>query len=609
MKGSEAMAAAGSSQVCALTVMRISIVAMILFLSGCSEIKPPSAATYISETPPPPKQEFRWSNGRMPRHLDPARASAAPETDIVRALYEGLTEIDPSTLEPVPAAAESWESSENNTKWVFKIRRSARWTNGKTVTASDFVSSWSRLLALGDRAANTQLFENFRGRPDNQTSAASSDQPLDTFPNSFSQASNLANTNTSLSSKDEELDQPVVAPPSGPDRAFWAEDQNTLVVRLKTPDKDLPRLLANVIFRPVYGRGEALAEDVLTRTAVTNGPFSIGSIEPDSIALVRSENYWDRDSVVLESVRFVAKQRAEEALEAYRAGEIDAVTNAVFEPLALKLLEPYEDLRKNTFAAVNFYQVNSQRAPFSDRRVRQALAIAIERERLTDGELAGSTRPAFTLLPFGSSSRSSKIAEDKERARDLLEEAGFADGANFPVLRLVVNRNDVQQRIARSVARMWKQNLNVETEIVVKETDEVRLALENGDYDLVRRGIVFPTADEKAGLSAIFARPAVSAVRPSQTPQTSGTVSNTNSTVLGNSNSNISVLPPEIEEPGITEEIALYEMQAIPLYFPTSYSLVKPYVIGFEGNVLDAPLLQKVRIDNSWQPKTVKRES
>ncbi|QYO65457.1 peptide ABC transporter substrate-binding protein [Leptolyngbya sp. 7M] len=606
MKGSEAMAAASSSQVCAAAVLRISIVVMILFLSGCSEIKPPSAATYISETPPPPKQEFRWSNGRMPRHLDPARASSAPETDIVRALYEGLTEIDPVTLEPVPAAAESWESLDNHTKWVFKIRRSARWTNGKTVTAFDFVSSWSRLLALGNRAANTQLFENFRGRPESQNAPASSDQPQDTFPNSFPQAPNPGNTNTSVSNKDAELDQSSAVPPAGPDLAFWAEDQNTLVVRLKTPDKDLPRLLANVIFRPVYGRGETLAEDVLTRTAVTNGPFSIDSIEPESITLVRSESYWDRGSVVLESVRFVAKPRAEEALEAYRAGEIDAVTNAVFEPLALKLLEAYEDLRKNTFAAVNFYQVNLHRAPFSDRRVRQALAIAIERERLTDGELAGSTRPAFTLLPFGSSSRSSKIAEDKERARDLLEEAGFADGENFPVLRLIVNRNDVQQRIARSVARMWKQNLNVETEIIVKETDEVRLALENGDYDLVRRGVVFPTTDEKAGLSAIFDRPAVSAVRPSQT---SGTVSNTNSSVLGNSNSNISVLPPEIEEPRITEEIALYEMQVIPLYFPTSYSLVKPYVIGFEGNVLDAPLLQKVRIDNSWQPKTVKRES
>ena len=96
----------------------------------------------------------------------------------------------------------------------------------------------------------------------------------------------------------------------------------------------------------------------------------------------------------------VAAENAEQALAAYKAGDIDAVTNADFEPLALKLLEPFEDFRRRPHAAVNFYEINHERAPFDDRRVREALAIAIERERLTEGEMEGTTRPALSFLSF-----------------------------------------------------------------------------------------------------------------------------------------------------------------------------------------------------------------
>ncbi|HEX8636533.1 MAG TPA: hypothetical protein VF692_00610, partial [Pyrinomonadaceae bacterium] len=59
----------------------------------------------------------------------------------------------------------------------------------------------------------------------------------------------------------------------------------------------------------------------------------------------------------------------------------------------------------------------------------------------------------------------------------------------------------------------------------------------------------------------------------------------------------------------LSEAEAIAELSAIPLYFPTSYSLVKPYILGFETNALDAPLLREVRIDNTWQPKENKGES
>jgi len=129
--------------------------------------------------------------------------------------------------------------------------------------------------------------------------------------------------------------------------------------------------------------------------------------------------------------------------------------------------------------------------------------LSIDRDRLTDGELEGSTQPAAGFLPLGDK-KVSRLILDIEKARGLLEKAGYPNGERFPQIRLVVNRNDTQQRIARSVARMWKQNLNLETLIIVKESSEIEAVKASGDYDLIRRGVVLPTADEMVCLTAIF---------------------------------------------------------------------------------------------------------
>src|SRR4029078_818248 len=89
---------------------------------------------------------------------------------------------------------------------------------------------------------------------------------------------------------------------------------------------------------------------------VTNGAFSLSRLAGDSVELARAESYWDAASVQLERVRFVGSRDTESALAAYRAGEVDVVSNAAVEPLAVKLLTPYEDFHRETFAALNYYR-------------------------------------------------------------------------------------------------------------------------------------------------------------------------------------------------------------------------------------------------------------
>lgn len=612
----------------------------VLFLTACSELEAPKTEPFYAETAPPAKKEFRWSNGKMPKSFDPALASAAPETDIVRAVYEGLTDTDPKTLTAIPALATEWNASEDFRKWTFKLRRDAKWSNGKPVTAEDFARSWRRLAAMSEKIAHRSLLKNIVGMPPEKESekiklpdAGSepifTDVPLQNLSVLRSEAnSNAANTakpenpSETNAAATESAPKPKNETKTKAEFGFRAVNEHTFEVALIEPDKDFPKLVAHPIFRPVYGDGKEFEAEKLNSNIVTNGAFRITSVGVDGVTLDRSENYWNGAKIELERVRFVPLENAEKALAAYRAGELDAITNAHFEPLALKLLQPYEDFRRTTHSALNFYEFNLRKPPFDDRRIREALAIAIQRERLTEGEMEGATKPAFNFQPFHD--KDLKLTQDIEKAQNLLAAAGFPDGENFPKIRLVINRNDAQQRIARSVAKMWRENLNVETEIVVKESNEIETVRQAGEFDLLRRGIVLPTADETANMIAIFApqKRVLSAddkketvlAPPSETAAAPAAENEMPAFEMPDEAPNEKRRGSEILEPAsgdliLTEEEAIIEFPAIPLYFPTSYSLVKPYIQGFDMNTLDAPSLKEVRIDNNWQPKKAKGES
>ena len=209
------------------------------------------------------------------------------------------------------------------------------------------------------------------------------------------------------------------------------------------------------------------------------------------------------------------------------------------------------------------------------------------------------------------------MAYDVEVARGHLAAAGFPNGEGFPKIRLVINRNNLQQRIAKFIARMWQQNLNIETDIIVKEAAEIEAARASGEYDLMRRGIVLPTADELVSLAAIFGSD--QAIQPEPTPETTAEIgkrikdpSVAPTTNGPNVETGLPVEPSPSPKPSavqnLTERAAIFELRAIPLYFPKSYAMVKPYVSGFEMNSLDAPSLKDVTIDSGWHPRSTTGE-
>jgi oligopeptide transport system substrate-binding protein len=525
-----------------LSVICSVILALCLTHSGCFTGSEPS--TYYGKVVPPKAQEFRWSNGGLPQTFDPAFAAAPPDTDAVRALFEGLTDYDPRTLAPVPAVATRWESSHEGRVWTFYLRDNARWSNGEKVTAADFVRSWERTLKIGPLAPHTELLSNIEGAT-----------PTTPVPHQF---------------------------------GARAINEHTLQVTLHEPDDGFPALVAHPVFRPVKVADADRTNRLESHELISNGAFHLSAAETDKVELERAKTYWDDASVALDRVTFVNTSDPEDALSAYEAGDIDAITNAAFEPLALKLLAPYKDFRRSTYGALTYYRFNTAREPFDDVRVREALALTIDRERISRDDLGGATEPAGKFLPEAMSGekpvvdKTELLEYDVNKSRELLAEAGYPDGEGFPVIRLLINRNEQQRIVAQSIAAMWRSALNIETEIVIRNWDEYEVAMSAGDYDVVRRGIVMQTSDELINLRMLFERDA--RVLPSPSPSPEG------------------VAPAASPEKIVVESEAqaLKNLTAMPIYFASSYSLVKPYVSGFDSNVLDVPSLKKTRMDTNW---------
>ncbi len=518
------------------------LLAACLTHTGCFAGAEPS--TYYGKIVTPRSQEFRWSNGGLPQTFDPAFAAAPPDTDAVRALFEGLTDYDPKTLAPIPAVATRWESSNDGRVWTFYLRDNARWSNGERVTADDFVRSWERTLKIGPLAPHTELLTNIEGAT-----------PTLSTPHRF---------------------------------GARAINEHVLRVSLQQADNSFPALVAHPVFRPVKIADADRTNRLESHELISNGAFHLSTTETDRVQLERAKTYWDDASVALDKVTFVNTANAEDALTAYQAGEVDAVTNAPFEPLALKLLVPYKDFRRSTFGALTYYGFNTSREPFDDVRVREALALAIDRERISRDDLEGATEPAETFLPEAMSEEKPVVAHaemlehDVTRARELLAEAGYPNGEGFPVIRLLINRNEQQRIVAQSIAAMWRSTLKVETEIVIRNWEEYEAAIRAGDYDVVRRGMVMQTTSELVNMRMLFERDsralpieAESNARPTPSPEEKRIVE--------------------------TESQALKDLKAMPIYFASSYSLVKPYVSGFDSNVLDAPSLKKTRMDTNWK--------
>lgn len=385
-------------------------------------------------------------SGEEPKTLDPGRNTALEAGRIIDTIFEGLTRIDVKTMTPVPATASHWEISGDKKTYTFHIRPEARWSDGVPVKARDFVYAWRRVLD-GEYASIMEFIAGVR-------------QYRNTPP--------------------EKRDPLTIA--------VRATDEKTLEVGLETPCPFFLELTAFMAYLPVR-------QDALERHGhswwhagkiVSNGPMILAEHRFDRrMRLEKNPRYWNPSVCKndLTEIRFLRSPIT--ALNLYMAGEIDVITTIPTEFIDLIVARP--DCRTSAAFATYYYKLNCTRKPFDDARVRLALALAVDREKIATHIMNGQRIPAYTFVPPIKDYPARKRHEfDPERARRLLAEAGYPGGKGFPEIEISYNTSESHRKIAEAVMEMWRQNLAVGGRAVNMEWRTLQKRVRELEYHAAR---------------------------------------------------------------------------------------------------------------------------
>lgn len=405
------------------------IISGLALLAGCTPRETPVEAGISTHM-------LLVGNAAEPGDLDPHLASILTDQIIINTLFEGLTALDEQTTQPVPAAAESWEVSNDGLRWTFHLRTNLKWSNGEPLVAGDFITAWRRAL--------------------NPTFAA--DNAWYLFP--------LKNAEAYNAGKITDVANLGMAAP----------DDRTIILTLEHPTPYLPALVSLPAWFPLNPRNlekfHALDQrgQPWTRPGnlVSNGAYQLAAWEPNArIVLDKNPYHRDAASAQLEHIIFLPIEKPDDEERNFRAGQLHVTFSLPVTKIATWRERAPDQLHVDSLLQSNFIRFNTTRAPFTDVRVRRALSLAIDRDLLARTVLQSSRLPAATLTPphTGGYTAPDGVKPNITQARALLAKAGFADGKGLPIIDLMVRNDEIMPRLAEAIQAIWKLELGIETTI------------------------------------------------------------------------------------------------------------------------------------------------
>ena len=404
------------------------------------------------------KQTLVRNNGAEVQSLDPHKIEGVPESNVNRDLFEGLlvTDVDGH---PAPGVAEKWENKDFKV-WTFHLRKDAKWSDGTPVTAEDFVYSWQRL-------ANPNTASPYA---------------------SYLQYGHIANIDDIIAGK-----KPVT------DLGVKAIDANTFEVTLSEPVPYFYKLLVHPSVSPVPKSAVEKFGEKWTQPAniVTNGAYKLKDwVVNERMVLERNPQYWDNAKTVINQVTYLPISSEVTDVNRYRSGEIDMTYNNMPIELFQKLKKEIpKEVHVDPYLCTYYYEINNQKAPFTDVRVRTALKLALDRDIIVNKVKNQGDLPAYSYTPPYTDGMKLvepewfKWSQEKrnEEAKKLLAEAG--NTADKPLtFNLLYNTSDLHKKLAIAVASIWKKNLGVNVKLENQEWKTFLDTRHQGTFDVARAG-------------------------------------------------------------------------------------------------------------------------
>ena len=522
--------------------------ALCLLAVGCgkndsSPVNSTAAATTA------PGQDLRIGNGTAPQDLDPHIVTGVPEHRILMALFEGLVTENPKDLSPEPGVAEKWEISPDGLVYTFHFRPDLKWSDGTPLTAGTFVRSYQRMLTPSLAAEYSYLLHFVRNAKDYNEGKLKD----------FSQV------------------------------GFKAVDDRTLVVTLNSPTPFLLKILAShyswypvpihVIekFGGLNRKGTAWTRP---ENIVSNGAFKLKEWrQQQNLVVARNPHYWDRAIVKLDEIHFLPVENQDTEERMFRTGQLDMTNELPLAKTDVYKKENPDALRIDHYLGVYFYRINNTQPPLNDKRVRRALALAIDRESLVKNVVRGGQAPAYGLTYPGTAgyAPAAKLTGTIEDAKRLLAEAGYPNGQGFPKVDLLYNTSQNHRVIAEAIQQMWRRNLGIEIGLRNEEWKVYLDSQDNLAYGLQRAGWIADYVDPHVFLEIW------------------GSDNLNNDTGFKNADYD-ALLKQALSARTEEERYALYqkmdailveEVPVIPIYFYTKVAAMNPKVKGFHPTLLD----------------------
>jgi oligopeptide transport system substrate-binding protein len=490
--------------------------------------------------------QLERGNGPEPATLDAHRCQEVACGNILRDLYEGLVTED-ATGRLIPGMAERWEASGDGRIWTFHLRPGLRWSDGAPLDAAQIVASFRRAFSPETAAPFAEQF-----------------------------AAVLNATDVQAGRK--------------PASALGIDSPDPRTVRIRTTRQVfLPALLTLPIAYPVSLPEVARLGAQHTRpgTLRSNGAYRLRAWTPQANLMLEKSPYFHAAAqVAIPRVRYHVTEDAAAELQRFVAGDLHITETVPPQPMQKVRQRFGKELRVAPYIGAFWLGLNLDQAPMKDdRRLREALSLAVDREKLTRYITGFGEAPAYGIVPQGLPGYSPGAlywatwtqAQRDARARQLYRAAGYSD-ANPLTIELRYNTSTPHRRMALAVAAMWRDTLGVRVRL---RNEEWKVFVQNRKQRVVtqvfRGGWIGDVADARNFLAA-FADDGALNWMGYDDPRYREAFAKADA-ARSEAARNAWLRAAELR--------LLSAHALIPLYFYTSKHLVADEVVGYEANPLD----------------------
>lgn len=542
-----------------LLILLSLLLVVSVFVSACSSDN--ETPTTEPEEPTTGEEQtgekiLRTNNSSEPGSLDPALAQGTHESWILNNLFEGLMKHD-STGQIIPGMAKEYTLSEDNLTYTFTLRDDIKWSNGDPVTAQDFEFAWKRALDPELAADYAYQLYYIKGAEKYNSGEGTVDEV-----------------------------------------AVKALDDKTLEVTLEAPTAYFLDLCAFYTYYPV-NKAVAEANPDWAKdpsTYVSNGAFKLKSWEHNAkITLAKNENYYDKDNIKLDGIDFDIIEDENTAWQKYEGGEYDILVTLPQAVVAQLKAENNPELQIGPEVGTYYYNLNNDKKPFNNKKVRQALVYALDRQTIVDKIAQGGQIPATGIVPPGLLDENGEdyrkttgdfIGYDLEKAKTLLAEGLAEEGMtvedfNAQGFVLLYNTSEAHKKIAQAAQEMWRTNLGLEVGLENVEF-QVKLDREKaGDYDISRAGWIGDYSDPMTMLDLFY----------TDGPFNDANYSNPEYDRLIDIAKSTADQKVRFDAMREAEKILMEDVPIVPVYFYTQPYAVKPYVTGIYKIPINYPTI------------------